>query len=61
MNFKAPEGWTPLASSVEDARKADQVPDTPQTRAPAYKLAFRDEEFLKRRELRPIRLQLELL
>ena len=27
----------------------------------AYKLAFRDEEFLKRRELRPVRMQLELL
>jgi uncharacterized protein (TIGR00730 family) len=37
------------------------VPDTPQTRAPAYKLAFADEEFLCRDELRPVRLQLELL
>jgi uncharacterized protein (TIGR00730 family) len=61
MNFKASDAWTPLANSEADARKADQVPDTPQTRAPAYKLAFRDEAFLKRRELRPVRLQLELL
>ena len=36
-------------------------PDTPQTRAPAYRLAFADEEFLCREELRPLRLQLELL
>ena len=35
--------------------------DTPQTRHPAYKLAFRDEEFLLRPELRPVRFQLELL
>ncbi|MGB0798043.1 MAG: TIGR00730 family Rossman fold protein, partial [Planktomarina sp.] len=32
-----------------------------QTRAPAYRLAFNDDEFLCRDELRPIRLQLELL
>ena len=40
---------------------AEGVPDTPQTRAPAYKLAFADDEFMCRDELRPVRLQLELL
>ena len=35
--------------------------DTPQTRHPAYKLAFSDEEFLLKPELRPVRFQLELL
>ena len=35
--------------------------DTPQTRHPAYKLAFRDTDFLLREELRPVRFQLELL
>ena len=34
---------------------------TPQTRSPAYKLAFRDTDFLLREELRPVRFQLELL
>ena len=34
---------------------------TPQTRDPAYKLAFRDTQFLLREELRPVRFQLELL
>ena len=34
---------------------------TPQTRDPAYKLAFLDSEFLLRDELRPVRFQLELL
>ena len=37
------------------------TPSTPQTRHPAYKLAFRDTDFLLRDELRPVRFQLELL
>nr|WP_245883831.1 TIGR00730 family Rossman fold protein [Hasllibacter halocynthiae] len=41
-------------------RKARGVPDTPQTRAPAYRLAFADEDFLCREELRGVRLQLEM-
>ncbi|WP_417718457.1 TIGR00730 family Rossman fold protein [Salipiger sp.] len=44
-----------------DREAAEQIPDTPQTRAPSYRLAFADEEFLCRDELRPVRLQLELL
>lgn len=44
-----------------DRYTAEKVPDTPQTRAPAYRLAFADEDFLCRDELRPVRLQLELL
>ncbi len=44
-----------------DRFTAENVPDTPQTRAPAYRLAFADEDFLCRDELRPVRLQLELL
>lgn len=44
-----------------DRSTAEQIPDTPQTRAPAYRLAFADSDFLCRDELRPVRLQLELL
>jgi uncharacterized protein (TIGR00730 family) len=44
-----------------DARRAEKLPDTPQTRSPAFRLAFRDPEFLEQDELRPVRLQLELL
>ena len=54
-------GWTPLSHSDEDVERAKSVPDTPQTRAPTYRLAYDDEDFLTRRELRPVRLQLELL
>ena len=34
---------------------------TPQQQDPAYRLAFRDTDFLLREELRPVRFQLELL
>jgi uncharacterized protein (TIGR00730 family) len=37
------------------------VTSTPQTRDPAYRLAYRDTDFLLREELRPVRFQLELL
>lgn len=52
---------TPLPHSEQDAARASQVPDTPQTRAPSYRLAFTDRDFLLRDALRPVRLQLELL
>lgn len=55
------EIWDPLASSGVDKKRAAEVPDTPQTRAPAYRLAYADEDFMCREETRPIRLQLELL
>ncbi len=51
----------PLREAGEDRRTARTVPDTEQTRSPAYRLAFADEEFLCREELRPVRLQLELM
>jgi uncharacterized protein (TIGR00730 family) len=51
----------PFRDSHQDAVTARKIPDTPQTRAPAYRLAFTDNEFLLREELRPVRLQLELL
>ena len=38
-----------------------QPAQTPQTQHPAYRLAFRDADFILREELRPIRFQLELL
>ncbi|WP_371155490.1 TIGR00730 family Rossman fold protein [Jannaschia sp. 2305UL9-9] len=51
----------PLRHSREDVETAEGVPSTPQTRNPAYRLAFADEDFLCREDLRPVRLQLELL
>jgi uncharacterized protein (TIGR00730 family) len=51
----------PFRDSTQDVKAARQIPDTPQTRAPAYRLAFADPDFMTREELRPVRLQLELL
>jgi len=51
----------PFRHSHQDVEAADRIPDTAQTRAPAYRLAFTDSDFMCREELRPVRLQLELL
>lgn len=51
----------PLRHARADRKAIRDVPDTPQTRAPQYRLAFADDDFLCREELRPVRLQLELL
>lgn len=53
--------WKSLVRSKQDVERAHHVPSTPQTEAPAYRLAFDDKDFLCREELRPVRLQLELL
>ena len=50
-----------LRDAHSDRDQAEHVPSTPQTEAPAYRLAFADEDFMCRDELRPVRLQLELL
>lgn len=47
--------------SHQDIVAASEMVETAQTEAPAYRLAFNDPDFLCRAELRPVRLQLELL
>jgi len=44
-----------------DAATARAATPAPQTTHPAYRLAFQDDDFLLREDLRPIRFQLELL
>ncbi len=61
MSPNETSGWTPLPHSDEDLQRARGAPDTPQTRSETYRLAWDDERFMTRRELRPVRLQLELL
>ena len=53
--------YKPLVRSPQDVEEVEQTPSTPQTDAPAYRLAFTDKDFMCREELRPVRLQLELL
>ena len=50
--------FRPAKQEADDARKAIE---TPQTTSAAYRLAFQDNEFLLREDLRPVRFQLELL
>ena len=62
MNAKrSRDVWDPLVPSHQDRNRARAVPATPQTRSASYRLAYDDVEFLCREELRPVRLQLELL
>ncbi len=45
----------------DDKAHSEKTADTPQTRSHAYRLSFVDQDFMLREELRPVRLQLELL
>lgn len=56
-----PDGAHPLPEARADMERARHIPDTPQTRSPTHRLAFADTEFLARQDMRPVRLQLELL
>jgi hypothetical protein len=51
----------PYPKAGDGAKAAQLCADSPQTRSASYKLAFQDSDFLLRDELRPVRLQLELL
>jgi hypothetical protein len=60
--FRRKDGvWDTLASNRSDRVHAERIPGTPQTLSPSYRLAYTDDDFLSREELRPIRLQLELM
>ncbi len=48
-------------SAGEDAQIAGKPKEAPHCQSPSYRLAFQDPEFLLKDELRPVRLQLELL
>lgn len=51
----------PLPHARDDVARAQDIPDTAQTRSPTHRLAFADEDFLCRDDMRAVRLQLELL
>jgi hypothetical protein len=48
-------------NALDEAEAAKNLTQTPQTMHPAYRLAFQDNDFLLREDLRPVRFQLELL
>ena len=51
----------PLSDAHVDRSRASSVPQTEQSLSPSYRLAYDDFDFLCRDELRPVRLQLELM
>ena len=55
------QSWAPLKDNATDRQHAEGIPKTPQSASPSYRLAYADDDFMCRRELRPVRLQLELL
>jgi len=52
---------SPFASAHEEVAATQPCDDLPQCRSASYQLAFQDPPFLLREELRPVRLQLEVL
>ena len=52
---------SPFSSAEEAAISARQHIVSPQCKSPSFQLAFQDSDFLLQDELRPVRLQLELL
>jgi uncharacterized protein (TIGR00730 family) len=52
---------TPFKPASREADFAANPTPTAQTEHPAYRLAFQDDDFLLREELRPVRFQLELM
>ncbi|MHC1546963.1 LOG family protein [Phyllobacterium sp. K27] len=61
MNTDEKNGWTPFSHSPEAVRRVVEAPATAQTESDTYRLAFADPDFMTKRELRAVRLQLELL
>jgi len=61
MPLDIQECWTLFPHSKEHASQMKDVAKTDQTQAPSYRLAYMDDEFLTRRELRSVRIGLEML
>jgi uncharacterized protein (TIGR00730 family) len=62
MSSKTPTLKPRLFVSAQEAAKSARLHvDSPQCSSASYKLAYQDDEFILRDELRPVRLQLELL
>lgn len=59
--MKRHSNTTPFHSASTEEEWAELAVELPQTQSPSYRLAFADSDFLLRKSLRPIRLQLELL
>ncbi|RCL02565.1 MAG: putative lysine decarboxylase [Candidatus Tokpelaia sp. JSC188] len=54
-------GWMPFLHSDKSIRKESTISNTLQMSSPVYRLAYKDEDFLKSQEVRPLRFALELM
>ena len=61
MTDKEPVDQPRFRHAIQELREAEKDVVTPQTESEAYRLAFQDNDFLLRPDLRPVRFQLELL
>jgi uncharacterized protein (TIGR00730 family) len=61
MNDRKPIDQRAYPTASQDVDASREAPATAQTESPTFRLAFADDAFLLREELRPVRLQLELL
>jgi uncharacterized protein (TIGR00730 family) len=61
MNDRVPVTQPRFRHAIQELREAHKDVVTPQTESEAYRLAFQDDDFLLRPDLRPVRFQLELL
>ena len=61
MKSLAPSSDRLFPTARDEAAVANKPTSVPQTEHPAYALAFQDNDFMLREELRPVRFQLELL
>ncbi|MBO9576420.1 MAG: LOG family protein [Sphingobium sp.] len=61
MSDKEPVTQPRFRHAIQELREAHKEVLTPQTESEAYRLAFQDDDFLLRPDLRPVRFQLELL
>lgn len=61
MTFPSGERGKFPSAATDAVRAREQADASPQCASPTYTLAFQDTEFMLRDELRPVRLQLELL
>ncbi|HLN25977.1 MAG TPA: TIGR00730 family Rossman fold protein [Patescibacteria group bacterium] len=55
------KGNGPFPTARDDAKLAERLEDHPQATSASFRLAYEDVDFLLREDLRPVRLQLELL
>jgi len=61
MSDRDPVEQPRFRPAKQEVREVHEEAHSPQTESAAYRLAFQDDEFLLRQDLRPVRFQLELL